>query len=363
MQKWPTPCQQSMAVSVEYHSHTFEPNCNLSLSANKRKATDDTQPQAKKAKFDGDAPAESKTVFVGRLAWSVNNDLLAQEFARCGEVESANVQMDRDSGKSRGFGYVRFTTSEAVEKALLMNGHEIDGRAVNIDRSTPDKSQARDKRAKAFGDNQTSPPSSTLFVGNLSFDVLEDTVWSFFNDFGVKSVRLPTDRDTGRPKGFGYVEFEDVDRRPLKPQMALILMDEVSVWIILNLGVLREVMVEVVDLAIEVAMVKVMDLVTEVVAVDLVAVVVLVVVVAVVAKAAVVGLVGAVVKVMTEVVPLEACLKMVILLSLKTKKPPMERTKKSPLKTENPPSRLKTKKSLKLCLSSRLFFFICIISP
>ena len=177
----------------------------------KRKATDGTQPQAKKAKLDGDAPEESKTIFVGRLSWNVDNDWLAQEFAHCGEVESANVQMDRDSGKSRGFGYVRFTTSEAVEKALLMSGQEIDGRAVNIDRSTaPDKSKARDTRAKAFGD-QTSPPSSTLFVGNLSFDVSEDTVWSFFNDYGVKSVRLPTDRDTGRPKGFGYVEFEDVD--------------------------------------------------------------------------------------------------------------------------------------------------------
>lgn len=119
--------------------------------------------------------------------------------------------MDRDSGKSRGFGYVRFTTSEAVERALLMNGQEIDGRPVNIDRSTaPDKGQARERRAKAFND-QTSPPSSTLFVGNLNFDVTEDTVWSFFNDYGVKSVRLPTDRDTGRPKGFGYVEFDDVD--------------------------------------------------------------------------------------------------------------------------------------------------------
>jgi nucleolin len=97
--------------------------------------------------------------------------------------------MDRDSGKSRGFGYVRFTTSEAVEKALLMNGQEIDGRAVNIDRSTaPDKShwQARDRHTKAFGDQQTSPPSSTLFVGNLSFDVSEDTVLSFFNDYGVR---------------------------------------------------------------------------------------------------------------------------------------------------------------------------------
>ena len=119
--------------------------------------------------------------------------------------------MDRDTGKSRGFGYVRFKTADAVEKALAMNGVEIDGRAVNIDRSAPvDRSQAREKRAKIFGD-QTSPPSSVLFIGNISFSTTEDGLWSYFNNYGVKSVRLPTDRDTGRPKGYGYVEFEDIE--------------------------------------------------------------------------------------------------------------------------------------------------------
>lgn len=151
------------------------------------------------------------SIFVGRLSWGVDNDRLAQEFASCGEVVSATVQMDRNTGKSRGFGYVHFASSEAVEAALKMNGVEIDGRPVNIDRSTQaDKSQVREKRAQTFGD-ETSPPSATLFVGNLSFGVTEDTVWGFFNDYGVKSVRLPTDRETGRPKGFGYVEFEDVE--------------------------------------------------------------------------------------------------------------------------------------------------------
>ena len=167
----------------------------------KRKATDDAQPQAKKVKLDGDAPEESKSIFVGRLSWTVDNDRLAQEFAHCGKVESADVPKDRDSGKSRGFGYVRFATSEAVEKALLMNGQEIDGRAVNI---------ARDKRAKAFRDNPTNPPSSMLFVANLA-NISEDTVRSFFEDYGVKGVHIPIDRDTRGPKGFGFVEFEDVD--------------------------------------------------------------------------------------------------------------------------------------------------------
>lgn len=92
-----------------------------------------------------------------------------------------------------------------------MNGQEIDGRAIKVDRSTPrDAGKDREKRAQAFGDSQ-SPPSSTLFVGNLSFSASEDSVWGLFGDYGVKGVRLPTDRETGRPKGFGYVEFEDVD--------------------------------------------------------------------------------------------------------------------------------------------------------
>ncbi len=183
----------------------------------KRKAEDEGKPQTKKTKLANEASAptsdapESTTIFVGRLSWSVDNDRLAQEFAECGEIESASVQMDRNSGKSRGFGHVRFKTADAVEKALAMNGKEIDGRPVNIDRSSSQgRTQVREKRAEAFGD-EISPPSSVLFVGNLSFSTTEDTVWSFFNDYGVKSVRLPTDRDTGRPKGYGYVEFEDIE--------------------------------------------------------------------------------------------------------------------------------------------------------
>ncbi|KAF9456091.1 hypothetical protein BDZ94DRAFT_1276534 [Collybia nuda] len=187
------------------------------VNGGKRKAVDGDAAPPKKVKLaNGDAaPAgaeeETKSIFVGRLSWSVDNDRLAQEFSQCGEVVSATVQMDRNTGKSRGFGHVHFATAEAVEKALAMNGHEIDGRPVNIDRGRQlDKSQVREKRAQAFGD-ETSPPSATLFVGNLSFGVTEDTVWTFFNEWGVKSVRLPTDRETGRPKGFGYVEFEDVE--------------------------------------------------------------------------------------------------------------------------------------------------------
>ena len=49
----------------------------------------------------------------------------------------------------------------------------------------------------------------TMFVKNLPFRATEDSIWGLFGD-DVKNVRLPTDRETGRVKGFGYVEFNSV---------------------------------------------------------------------------------------------------------------------------------------------------------
>jgi nucleolin len=190
---------------------------NKLLANKKRKADNEVAVVPKKVKLaNGGADAvisseEIRSVFVGKLSWNVDNDWLAQEFAECGEVESAHVQMDRNTGRSRGFGHVHFKTADAVEKALALNGKEIDGRAVNINKANPpDKKSSFEKRAQTFGDSP-SPPSAVLFVGNLSFGVDEDTLWEVFGEQGdVKSVRIPTDRDTGKPKGFAYVEFSEI---------------------------------------------------------------------------------------------------------------------------------------------------------
>jgi nucleolin len=177
----------------------------------------------KKTKLaNGDAAAvtnddsSSRTAFVGRLSWNVDNDWLKSEFEECGEVIGARVQMDRNTGKSRGFAYVEFADPASVEKALQLSGKEIDGRPINVDRSTSNKGSSgagnsNDARRASFGD-KTSPPSSVLFVGNLSFDATEDSLWDVFAEYGdVKAVRVPTDRDTGRVKGYGYVEFFDIE--------------------------------------------------------------------------------------------------------------------------------------------------------
>ena len=78
--------------------------------------------------------AMSKKLFVGSLSWDTNDDGLHGAFAQFGEITEAKVITDRDSGRSRGFGFVTFADDEAADKAIAaMNGFELDGRAIRVD--------------------------------------------------------------------------------------------------------------------------------------------------------------------------------------------------------------------------------------
>ncbi|KAG8953649.1 hypothetical protein FRC04_001853 [Tulasnella sp. 424] len=187
----------------------------------KRKAEDDQSDSSKKPRPDAEG---STTIFVGRLSFNVDDDWLKSEFDQYGTVTSSRVIIHKDTGKSKGFGYVTFETAEAAQAALERSGQEIDGRPINVDLANPtsapgDRPERPARRNSDFGSRgngspqkPTGPATSTLFVGNLPFSATEDQVWEKFADFGsVSSVRLPTDRETGQPKGFGYVEFLNVE--------------------------------------------------------------------------------------------------------------------------------------------------------
>ncbi|ORY02822.1 RNA-binding domain-containing protein, partial [Basidiobolus meristosporus CBS 931.73] len=149
------------------------------------------------------------TVFVGGLSWSVDNDWLRDEMKECGEIVDVRVITDRATGKSKGFGYVEFATHEGAKNALEISGKEIDGRGIRVDFS--EGKPAAKKPERTF-ESQNNEPSDTLFIGNLSFNSSEDSIRAAFAECGeVLSIRLPTDRDTGRPKGFGYIQFASID--------------------------------------------------------------------------------------------------------------------------------------------------------
>ena len=75
----------------------------------------------------------SKKLFVGGLAWATDDNGLLNAFAAHGEVTDAKVINDRDTGRSRGFGFVTFADPAAADAAMAaMDGSELDGRSIRV---------------------------------------------------------------------------------------------------------------------------------------------------------------------------------------------------------------------------------------
>ena len=73
-------------------------------------------------------------LFIGSLSFSTSSDRLRETFARIGAVESASVVTDRDTGRSRGFGFVEMATAEEANEAVSrLNGTDLDGRRIKVE--------------------------------------------------------------------------------------------------------------------------------------------------------------------------------------------------------------------------------------
>lgn len=77
-------------------------------------------------------------LFVGGLSYSTTTESLREHFSSCGTVESAKIITDRDSGQSRGFGFVEMATAEEAQDALSkFDGEEFEGRRLKVDLARP----------------------------------------------------------------------------------------------------------------------------------------------------------------------------------------------------------------------------------
>ena len=76
----------------------------------------------------------SKKLFVGGLSWGTSDDGLRAAFEKFGEIVEAKVVLDRDTGRSRGFGFVTFADDAMAIRAMEeMNGTELEGRNIRVD--------------------------------------------------------------------------------------------------------------------------------------------------------------------------------------------------------------------------------------
>lgn len=76
-------------------------------------------------------------LFVGGLSYSTSTESLRDAFAAVGSVETATIVTDRDTGRSRGFGFVEMATGEDADKAVSrLNGSSLDGRTIKVEKAT-----------------------------------------------------------------------------------------------------------------------------------------------------------------------------------------------------------------------------------
>jgi cold-inducible RNA-binding protein len=89
----------------------------------------------------------SMKLYVGNLAFETSGENLRQHFAQAGTVETATVVEDRDTGRSRGFGFVEMSSKEEGEAAIAQfNGNDLDGRNLTVNVAKPRESRDGGRR-------------------------------------------------------------------------------------------------------------------------------------------------------------------------------------------------------------------------
>ncbi|OCK76409.1 hypothetical protein K432DRAFT_419252 [Lepidopterella palustris CBS 459.81] len=132
-------------------------------------------------------------MFIGGLNWETTEQSLKDYFSQFGEVSECTVMRDSATGRSRGFGFLTFKDPKCVN-IVMVKEHYLDGKIIDPKRAIPREEQER---------------TSKIFVGGVSQEATEQDFKHFFMQFGrVIDATLMMDKDTGRPRGFGFVTFD-----------------------------------------------------------------------------------------------------------------------------------------------------------
>ena len=103
-----------------------------------------------------------KKLFVGSLSWDTTDESLRQAFEAFGTVREARVILDRNTNKSRGFGFVTFNDDAEAEAAIAqMNGAMLDGRTIRVNEAEERRGGGPRRRSRDLDDPQATGPSAS----------------------------------------------------------------------------------------------------------------------------------------------------------------------------------------------------------
>lgn len=230
----PTKKRKLSVDEIEVDITAPEPPSKKALRALKKgkplppsKSGAEPKPATEAKKSEQDKKSEHG-VWIGNLAFSVSKDDLRKFFVEYSDItedmitrihmpgpddhKPANRVAPRTFGKvvhNKGFAYVDFSTAEGVKLAIEISEQLLTGRRVLI---KDNKSyEGRPEKTKEEQRAEGKPPNKRIFVGNLRFDVTEESLMEHFAKCGaIESVKVATFEDSGKCKGYGWITFESL---------------------------------------------------------------------------------------------------------------------------------------------------------
>jgi len=156
-----------------------------------------------------------RKLYVGNLDFASTNEDLQAHFEQYGEVEEVNILKFPDTGRSRGFGFITFQNSSGVDNVQMCRPHQLQGKTLETKRALPSKGENNsqdDLRAKKIFIGAPEDEKHAGGHSGLSDEIEDEDLNNYFSQFGVViKIDQLTWKDSGKKRGYGYIEFDDED--------------------------------------------------------------------------------------------------------------------------------------------------------
>jgi len=151
----------------------------------------------------GNEEEQSRKLFIGGLSFETTDDSLNDYFAKYGEITDCVVIKDSETQRSKGFGFVTYATEQEADACMAERPHTLHERQIDVKRAV-----SREESSKPGAHVQVKK----CFIGGVKKGMTEDQLRNYFQQFGtISDFEVPKDRESGEPRGFAFVTFDDFD--------------------------------------------------------------------------------------------------------------------------------------------------------